>query len=185
MRTTRAILGALLALTLAACSSGATTGPSTEPSPEPSVEPAVSPAPSAAPTEAPDPLGLWVSFDGTACTYTGPLVIPDGTLVEFSYAATEGTEPSILLVTGVYVGTTWTQVQQDADRLRSTDWPDWITQWSMIRVDSGDSALMTIRSSLGEQEFGGFFVGCATAPESEGGTDRMYAAALIEVGIAP
>lgn len=184
MRTTRALMGGFLALTLAACTSGATPAPSPEPSPVPSVEPSTAPSP--APTEAPEALALYATFDGTACTYTGPLVIPDGTLAQFSYAASEGTEPSMLVVIAVLPGTTWADVEQAiAEGRAASDIPPWISERAFINVESGSSALMTIRGSLGDQEFGGFFVGCGTAPEREGGTDTMYPAALIEIGIAP
>lgn len=184
MRSTPILLGGLLALSLAACTSGSSPAP-TEPSPATSAEPSpvTSAEPSAAvsPSAAAEPLALAVTFDGETCTYTGPTVVPEGTLTEFSYAAADGTEASVLVVGAVLPGTTWEQIVADVGTRAGSDVPDWFSQLSFINVEDGDSALYTLRGELG-QSFGGYFVGCATTPESEGGSDRMFPAALIELG---
>ncbi|HSG87050.1 MAG TPA: hypothetical protein VLA23_11990 [Candidatus Limnocylindrales bacterium] len=182
MRTTRMLLGGLLALSLAACTGGTSPSPSEDPSVAPSVAPSTEPSPMA--SQAAEPLALSVAFDGETCTYTGPWVVPDGTLAEFSYTADAPTEPSILVVMAALPGATWEQILRDAETRPGSEMPDYISQLAFVSVESGDSALFTIRSALREQQFAGYLVGCATAPADEGGSDRMFPAAFIEAGSA-
>ncbi len=183
MRTTRILLGGLLALSLAACTGGTSPSPG-EPSEDPSVAPSVVPStePSPMATQAAEPLALSVAFDGETCTYTGPWVVPDGTLAEFSYTADAPTEPSVLVVIATLPGTTWEQILKDAETRPGSEIPDYISQLAFVNIESGDSALFTIRSALHEQQFAGYLVGCATAPADEGGSDRMFPAAFVEAG---
>jgi hypothetical protein len=168
------LLAGLLALALAGCAGGASPAPSVEPSPEPSVGP-----PAASP-EGPVILGVTVHWDGTDCIYQGPMVIRDGTTTRFEYTFDEGTDPPLLVINGARPGTTWDMV---VESLRtgpvSKDFPDWVIVTGYANIDPGTSALYSIVSDIAGEPVGGYFVGCATAPEAMGGTDKMYPAALL------
>ncbi|MCJ7712819.1 MAG: hypothetical protein MUQ32_18535 [Chloroflexi bacterium] len=76
-------------------------------------------------------LEVKVTFDGETCTYLGPSVIPDGTVVKFEYAPDLEVAGSYLMVYGVKPGTTFEDLLEsligdDADI--STDIPDWVYQ---------------------------------------------------------
>jgi hypothetical protein len=175
MRPTQIAMVGLLTVSLAACTTGASQSPG-GPSPQPSVAPSTATSP--APSHEAEILDLKVTFDGTSCTYVGPTVILDGTLTRFRYEASASAEPSVLVVIGVYPGTTWEDVEQT---LPSSDTPQWATLHSFLNVEAGSSGLFTIRSDVVGQAMGGYFVGCATHAEANGGSDHMYPATLLEI----
>ena len=92
MMRTRHLVAGLLAVMLAACSSGTSAAPSAAPSVEPTPQPTPTTAATPAPTASPAPtattpgLSVKVTFDGETCSYVGPTVIPDGTMLRFEYA---------------------------------------------------------------------------------------------------
>ncbi len=108
MRRFTTLIGALV-LVVAACSGSAspaaTLGPAT-------ATPAAA-TPGAA-TATPAAISATVTFDGQACTYDGPPVIPRGTAVTFTLVNTpaweKGSLGAGLLVAPVLDGTTWAQV---------------------------------------------------------------------------
>ena len=118
---TRYLLAALLSAVLAACASGATTSPTTEPSAQPPQTPA--PSPTAQSPEAPAPtattsvLDVKVTFDGETCTYLGPSVILDGTVLRIEYAVEREFWGSWLMIYGVKPGTTYEDL---VESLRTT-----------------------------------------------------------------
>jgi hypothetical protein len=173
---TRSLLAGLLAMALAGCTGGTSQAPSVEPSPGPTALPAASPEPSLV------ILGVTVHWDGTKCTYLGPTVIRDGTTARFEYTFDEGTEPPLLVISGVRPATTWDMVLEGS-RVSpiSENVPDWVISGDVANIDAGTSALHSIDSDIGGVPVGGYFVGCATAPADEGGTDKMYPAALLEI----
>lgn len=177
MRSLRTAVAGLVALSLAACTTGGSPSPSVAPATvTPTEATSAVPSPAAAKSPAAEALQLAAAFDGSTCSYTGPSVIPDGTLTKFSYAAADGAEPSALIVVPVVPGTTWEQIVQAAERPFS-DVPDFVLDKFYITVHPGGAALLMIRSGWAGTSYGGYNVGCA-APDS----DRMFPAALIEVG---
>ncbi len=103
----------LLAVMLAACSSGTSVAPSGAPSIEPTPQPTPATAATPAPTASPAPtattpgLSVKVTFDGETCTYVGPTVIPDGTMLRFEYVPDQEVAGSISSIYGVKPGTTY------------------------------------------------------------------------------
>lgn len=165
---TRILITALLTLTLAACSSGATPEPSVEPTPQPSTAPAASLAPT--PTAA--VLDVKVTFDGETCTYLGPSVILDGTLMRFEFAPDPDVEDASLLVYGVQPGTTYEMLLEAVAASTDGDFtigiPDWVIQPTYATVDGAGSLLYLIESvkqstvEHGTYPVGGFQVACVT-----------------------
>jgi hypothetical protein len=109
MRTTRAVttlIGAVVALATACSGSGGTPTPSAAPS-------ATAPAPTssttpATPTPAPSltAVSARVTFDGKACAYTGPTVIPFPASLTVEYAPTPAEEGSFVGLMAIHSGTT-------------------------------------------------------------------------------
>lgn len=164
---TRILITALLTLALAACSSGATPAPSVEPTPRPSTAPAASPAPT--PTAA--VLDVKVTFDGETCTYLGPSVILDGTVMRFEFEPTPNVTDPTLLIYGVQPGTTYEMLLEsvaadDADY--TTDIPEWVYQETASWVDGAGSLMYLIESvkrgtvAAGTYAVGGYHLVCVT-----------------------
>lgn len=165
---TRYLITGLLALALAACSSGSTPAPSVEPTPQPSAAPEASPAPT--PTAA--VLDVKVTFDGETCTYLGPSVILDGTVMRFEFAPDPGIADATLLVYGVQPGTTYEMLLESVAASTDGDFtigiPDWVIQPTYATVDGAGSLLYLIESvkqstlEHGTYPVGGFQVACVT-----------------------
>jgi hypothetical protein len=170
MMRARYLLAGLLALGLAACSTGASTAPSVEPTAEPSPQPSASTAPSPAPTPTTSVLDVKVTFDGETCTYLGPSVIVDGTVMHFEYAPDQGFATSSLLVYGVKPGTTYGDLLESLandDGDVSTDIPDWVYEPTAAWVQGAGTMLYTIESVKQGQDavdyaVGGYQVMCNT-----------------------
>jgi hypothetical protein len=143
----------------------------------------LSPAPQ--PTADVAPLELAVTWDGTTCAYQGPTVIPDGTLTRFTYSLTVEVGPTtpILGVMGVTPGTTWDVIVEYVKGHSASDVPAWVITVGFAQIPENSSAIFTVSSRAGGfgPEVGGYFVGCATAPAADGGSDVMYPAALLEI----
>lgn len=182
MRTPLVAAG-LLALVIGACTTGANPSPTVEPAAEPSVARASLPAPQ--PTADVEPLELAVTWDGTACSYLGPTVIPDGTLARFTYSVTVevGVATPLLAVLGVTPGTTWETIVEYVEGHAASEVPAWAIITGHAEIPENSSAIFTVSRRAGGAGpvVGGYLVGCATAPASDGGSDVMYPAALLEI----
>jgi hypothetical protein len=177
MRTRSLIVG-LAALALAGCTGSVSQAPDVAPSPIPSTAPPVT---SAEPTGSPVILGVTVHWDGTKCIYDGPTEIRDGTTARFDYTFDEGTDPPLLVVVGVTPGTTWQMITETARTAPASQLPVWAVGDGFARIDPGTSALYTLGIDIGGQPVGGYHVGCLTAPADQGGTDKIYPAALVKL----
>jgi hypothetical protein len=176
---TRPLLAGLLVLALAGCSGGAGQSPSLRPSPEPTPIPAT-PA-DGSPTGEAFVLDVGVHWDGVACSYVGPTVITDGTTTRVEYTFDEGTDAPLLFIGGVVPGTSWDEVLEYVATHRASVAPGWVILTGYANIPPGTSSLYTISTEVAGRPVGGYFVGCATAPIVDGGTDVMYPAALLLV----
>lgn len=183
---TRLLLAGLLVLALAGCTSGSTPSPepSAEPIPKPSVEPSVEP--SAEPTQA--VLDVKVTFDGVACTYLGPTVILDGSLVRFEYLPDTEFGSTSLLIYGVQPGTTWEMMLESAETGSVSDPPSWVYEDTASWITGAGTMLYTIESvKMGltnphtDHAVGGFGLSCTTPTWYVDDPDRIYHAALLSV----
>jgi hypothetical protein len=174
---TRHLMAGLLAVTLAACTSGA----SSTPSPEPTVAPAPQATPTAiatpepastpAPTSTTAALSVKVTFDGEACTYIGPMVIPDGTVVRFEFVPDQEVLGASLIVYGIRPGTTYQDLldsiaNSDADDI-SIGIPDWVYQPTATWTQGASTMLYTVErvkhgSDGVDYTVGGYHVMCDT-----------------------
>ncbi len=172
MRSQYLIVG-LLAVAMAGCASGGSQSPaggSNRASPSPS-------APTS--TEPLVILGVRVHWDGAQCSYEGPMVIRAGTTTRFEYTFDEGLDAPLLVVAGARPGTTWEMVVEATQTYRASEVPPWAIVTGIATIQAGTSALYPVDSDIAGEAVGGYFVGCATAPISDGGTDVMYPAALL------
>jgi hypothetical protein len=180
MRTrTRALLASLLAVSLAACAGGPSQAPAGGAG---TAEPATTSSPAVpSPSTEVVVLGVTVHWDGARCVFEGPTVITDGTTLRVDYTFDEGTDPPLLVIVGVTPGTTWDMILERARTHPASDAPDWAIIEGFANIAGGTSALYTVASELAGKPVGGHFVGCATAPAEDGGTDVLYPAALLLV----
>ncbi len=171
-------MAGLLAVMLAACSSGTSAAPSAAPSIEPTSQPTPTTAATLAPTPLPAPtspapgLSVKVTFDGETCTYVGPTVIPDGTVVRFEFAPDQQVAAdSHLLIYGVEPGITFQDLLDHGERygLQNVDAniPEWIYQETYKVTYGASTMLYTIesvkRGSDGiDHEVGGYQILCYT-----------------------
>jgi hypothetical protein len=124
MRRFTTLIGALV-LMVAACSGSAspaaTLGPAT------ATPAAATPGAATATTAA---ISATVTFDGQACTYAGPAVIPRGAAVTFTLVNTpaweKGSLGAALLTAPVRDGTTWEQALAWAETQHVFPLPEWI-----------------------------------------------------------
>lgn len=183
---TRILLAGLLAMALAGCSSGATIAPSPEPSSAPETAPPSVAAPTATPEPIPEALDVKVTFDGETCTYLGPSVVPDGTVMRFEYAPNQEWIGTYLIVYGVEPGTSWEELKA-TEGGKVTDPPDFVYEATAAWVHSNGSMLYTISSTLpnasndGVYEVGGYGVGCDTPTNYPVDPDVIWHAALLTV----
>ena len=126
-------------------------------------------------------LSVKVTFDGESCTYFGPTVIPDGTVVRFEYVPDQTVLGSYLLIYGIEPGTTF---QDLLDSLAtsgddiSTDIPDWVYQETASATQGAGTMLYTIESTKTGKDgvdytVGGYQVVCDTP--------NMYPARQLEI----
>ena len=168
-------MAGLLAVMLAACSSGTSAAPSAAPSAEPTPQPTPTTAATPAPTASPAPtattpgLSVKVTFDGETCTYAGPTVIPDGTMLRFEYAPDQEVGGSYLIVYGVKPGTTVEMAVENGPDGTTvvSDPPDWVLQTTASWIQGAGTLLYTVRSvQHGSDDVdyavGGYQVACST-----------------------
>jgi hypothetical protein len=149
---TRNLLSGLLTLALAACSAGEAVTPTPEPAITPSPPPVTTVTPTLESASTPSALDVKVAFDGETCTYFGPTVIVDGTVVRFEYAPGRGmAEGSSLLVYGVQPGITYGDLLASlATNSEFNDVtvgiPDWVYQPTAAWLEGAGTMLYTIES---------------------------------------
>ena len=165
-------MAGLLAVMLAACSSGTSAEPSAAPSVEPTPQPtpttAATPAPAASPAPTATPgLSVKVTFDGETCTYAGPTVLPDETMLRIEYAPDQEVGGSTLLVYGIKPGTTWGMTSPPGTVDAYENIPDWVLQPTAAFLRGAGTLLYTVRSvQHGSDDVdypvGGYHVACTT-----------------------
>lgn len=187
MRSRMLLVGAL-AVVLAACSAGSGQTPSLATSAGQSVAPQYSPTP--APTIKDDALELAVTWDGATCTYEGPTVIIDGTLARFNYSAQDQVgldAPVVVVISGVAPGTSWESIvaywKDNTVESTSTDQPapDWLHWPGTLFIAPESSRGFTVSTDMFGDPIGGYFVGCTSGPERDGGSGIMFPATLLEI----
>lgn len=183
---TKLLLAGLLVLALAGCTSGST--PSPEPSPEPSPVPSVTPVPTPTATPTASALDVKVTFDGETCTYLGPAVILEGTVVRFEYLPDTEFGSTSLLIYGVQPGTTWEMMTERAESHQLSDVPSWVYEDTASWITGAGTIVYTIESvKMGltnphtPHAVGGFGLGCTTPDWYVDDPDRIYHAALLSV----
>ncbi len=171
---TRYLLTALLSVVLAACTSGAnpsaTAGPNAQPPEAPAPSPSTQPPEAPAPTATTSVLKVKVTFDGETCTYLGPSVILDGTMLQMEFAPEKAVSGSYLWIYGVKPGTTYedlVEVLANDDGDVTTDAPDWVYQPTLGWVQAASTLLYKIESvklgkDLVDYAVGGYQVMCVT-----------------------
>jgi hypothetical protein len=136
------ILVAAVALAAVACtttgSGGATTGPAVATSAPAAAEaPAATPAPTAAATD-PQQIDVRVSWDGVACTYTGPTDIPRGARMTFAMTNTDtalkdGHDGAVLVFAAVDAGTAKSDFEAwKVEHPKGSQIPPWLDQAELI-----------------------------------------------------
>jgi hypothetical protein len=124
------LIGALV-LVVGACSGGASSASTSAPTtPAPTSAP-TTPAPTTpASTASPAAISATVTYDGQACTYAGPAVVPRGAAITLTLVNTpayaDGSVGAALFVTPVLDGTTWEQVLAWAETRHVFPFPDWM-----------------------------------------------------------
>ena len=176
MRRFTTLTGALV-LVVAACSGSAspaaTLGPAT-------ATPAAA-TPGAA-TATPAAISATVTFDGQACTYAGPAVIPRGAAVTFTLVNTparaNGSLGAALKVAPVRDGTTWAQALAWVETQHILPWPEWVLLDGALNLyppDHPDRVDLTGTIVMTSDQY---IVQCGTSPD-EG--EKPFVAALIKV----
>ena len=197
MRRETTLMG-MLVLIVAACGGTAsqpvTAGPTTA-APLTAAPVAATPVPKT-PTPAgatPIPVAMvpaTVTFDGKACTYVGPAVVPSGSTMVFTLVNTPdaltSTKGAALIVLPVKDGTTWEQVLASTATGKQSEAPDWARYpgngpdglGGMEVLFAGTAATGGILTV--EMTRPAYYVGCGTAPAPED-TDKPYPAILLKV----
>ena len=162
-------MAGLLAVMLAACSSGTSPAPSAAPSVEPTSQPTPTTAATPAPTATTPGLSAKVTFDGETCSYVGPTVLPDGTILRIEYAPDQEFAASRLLIYGVEPGTTYQDLLDSLandDGNVATDVPDWVYQQTATFLTGAGTLVYAIRSVQhginGDYAVGGYQLMCNT-----------------------
>ena len=176
MRRFTTLIGALV-LVVGACSGSAS--PAATPGPASATPLAATPG---ATTATPAAISVTVTFDGQACTYAGPAVIPRGAAVTFTLVNTparaNGSLGAALLVAPVRDGTTWGQALAWVETQHILPWPEWILFYEGLdlwppenpdRVDLTGTIVMTRDQ---------YIVQCGTSPD-EG--EKPYVAILLTI----
>jgi hypothetical protein len=176
-----------LALVVAACSAGASPSPAPTSTPTATAVAATpSPATPAPATPAPSASSMAitaaVAFDGQACTYAGPTVVPSGVVVMFSMvntpAALKNSVGAALAVVPVPDGMTWDQLVAYGKTGKQSVVPPWYD------ATPGEIAVLFPEpAALGHTMAipmirNAYLVSCGTAPTE---TDRIYPAILLKV----
>ena len=173
-------LMAALALVAAACGASATPTPTAAPA-TPAPAPTTAPARATpAPTSTARFIPATVTFDGTSCSYTGPAVVPIGSVIEWTLvntpAALDGSIGGGILVHPVRLGTTWEDVLAwHAKHPSLLDPPPWVGSSSQFFTPEDAAAKAAMRTLAGPYAL---FVGCANA---DGDDPLVFPAVLIQV----
>ncbi len=113
-----------------------------------------------------------VTFDGKACTYAGPAVVPMGAAVTLTLTSTYA-KASMVYLMPVVDGTTWDQVVADTGRIPASQAPAWVNipgaGYAEIRYSPTSVTTAITRNA--------YFVGCGTPTN----TDKMFPAILLKV----
>jgi ABC-type glycerol-3-phosphate transport system substrate-binding protein len=165
MRKTTSLIVALVML--AGCGGSSETAAS---DPAPEARAVAESATTAVPTTTPAAMDAKVVFDGEACSYVGPAIVPDGTTVAFEFEATAKPDAIAMVVGGVEPGTTWEQYAEWADRNAAGSPPPFGTPDYRILLGPGSLSV--------ELHDTDYVVNCATSPSD---TNENFAAAFIEV----
>lgn len=170
---TRLVLTVIAMLAFAACSSGASQTPAGSPSPDTASSPAATPTPTASPT--PPVVDVVVTFDGTTCAYEGPKVVPDGTVMHWTFTPTVG---SALYIIPVDDGMPPDDISRGPRPLEPTStWAYWGLD---TRIYGPGTAITTAVVDRVSRQIG-YLVGCGTPPET---TYLFYPSVLLEVSPA-
>lgn len=184
----RMLLAGGLAVVLAACSTGSGQTPGGVASPEPSAVPQASPT--TPPTVHVPALELAVTWDGASCTYEGPTVIIDKTLARFTYHAKDQVsldDPVVATISGVTPGTSWDSIvaywREHKVVGPSSEFPapDWLHWPGTLFVAPEGTMAFTVSTDVYGDPIGGYFVGCTSGPEADGGSGIMAPATLLEI----
>jgi hypothetical protein len=172
------LMGALVLVVAACSSSGSPTAvpPSATPAQAtqaPATAAAVAtPAPATATSLA---ISASVAFDGKACTYAGPAVVPMGSTVTLTLTSTYA-KASMVYVMPVVDGTTWDQIVADTGKIPASQAAAWVKipgagqdGYAEIRYNPTSVTTVITRNA--------YFVGCGTAPTD---TDKMFPAVLLK-----
>jgi len=123
-----------------------------------------------------------VTFDGQACTYAGPAVIPRGAAVTFTLVNTparaNGSAGAALLVAPVRDGTTWADALAWVETQHILPLPEWIVTYGELQLyppDHPDRAELTGTIVMTRNQY---VVQCGTSPD-EGA--KPYVAILLKV----
>lgn len=171
MMRTRFLLAGALSLAFAACSTGASPAPSVAPSAAPTPQPTAAATPGPTSTSTTAALSVKVTFDGQTCTYLGPTVIVEGSVVRFEYVPDQAVAGSYLLVYGVRPGTTFDDLLESIAASEVNDVsiniPDWVYQETASWIEGAGTMLYTIESVKQgtdgvDYEVGGYQVMCDT-----------------------
>jgi hypothetical protein len=171
------LMGALV-LVAAACSSGAspTAAPATATPTAATLAPTSASTATAAATATPVAISASVAFDGKACTYAGPAVVPMGSTVTLTLTSTYA-KASMVYLMPVADGTTWNQIVTDTGTFRASEVPTWgtipgVAQGGTAEIRFNPTSVTTVITR------NAYFVGCGTAPTD---TDKMFPAILLKV----
>jgi hypothetical protein len=166
------LLGALV-LVVAAC--GGSASPTAVPATATPITATPAPATPAttAPTMTPVAISASVAFDGKACTYAGPAVVPMGASVTLTLTSTYA-KPSMVVLMPVVDGTTWDQIVADTAKIPASQVPAWgkMPAAGYAEIKNNPTSVTTVITR------NAYFVGCATAPID---TDKMFPAVLLKV----
>jgi hypothetical protein len=200
MRRVTSLIG-MAVLVVAACggtaSQTATAAPATA-APTAATQARATPAPAtpvpvtaAPPAVSANPVALvpaTVTFDGKACTYVGPAVVPTGSTMVFTLVnapeALTTTKGAALYVLPVKDGTTWEQVLADAKKYKQSNVPDWARYPGATVGGLGEMEILFPGTAAAgdiltvEVTRPAYYVGCGTGPTD---TDTAFPAILLNV----
>jgi hypothetical protein len=169
---------AVLSIILLGCGAGAGTTPSPTTA-DMATPPPVTDAP-ATPTSASDPdiIPVSVTFDGTACTYSGPAVFLRDSLIMVAYKATgpaaeDSAMAAAALVGAIRDGTTQAEIDDAVSNLPASKWPPaWASTTDYRSVDPPEG-IMYVQLARNQ-----YLVLCFSEPNA---SDQVYLAGMIQV----
>jgi hypothetical protein len=173
----RATLAATLALALAAC----TAAPAGDPTPTP--EPSSPAPPTPASTRAAALIPVTVSFDGVACAYAGPTVVPLGSVLEWTFVTTAATAEERssweLLAFDVKPGTSFEEIAAWAAENELAQEPPFI--WPSWSIDGLGMTVEQLVPGAPMRTPVDFYPVLASCGIKEPDGEQVFPATLIEV----